>query len=122
MFVEVSEKSVYVLVQAACSTSPASISSGKGSDLFWKVHCAGRRADVGHAALLLYLQSYVALAVGGAAVESLDLVSGLVDITGAHTIKCVLPAIAVAAAAAVFAAPIAAFTATGATAAASVAA
>jgi hypothetical protein len=88
MFVEVSEKCIYVLVQGVSSTAPASESSGKGSDLFWNVHCAGRRADVGHAALLLHLQSYRALAVGGAAVKSLQLVSGCVDITGAHTIKC----------------------------------
>ena len=87
MFVEVSEKSVYVLVHAPNSTASSAAAAGKGSDLFWKVHCAGSRADIGHAALLLHLRRHSALTVGGSAVESIGLVSGLVDVEGARTIK-----------------------------------
>jgi hypothetical protein len=92
MFVEVSEKTVYVLVRTATppamagATLPAAI-AGAGSDLFWKVHCAGRRADVGHAALLLHLRRYPALAVGGVPVAAMGLVSGHVPVDGARTVK-----------------------------------
>jgi hypothetical protein len=91
MFVEVSEKTVYVLVRAAPSpaiTAQPSSKAGAGSDLFWKVHCAGRRADVGHAALLLHLRGcYPSLAVGGVPVTSIGLVRGRVPVDGARTLK-----------------------------------